>query len=556
MIYSNVQLFKALSISGGDLQYEDDLHKPLFTSGDFTKICSDQEAMAAIAGPVVPRNGHEFREMNVNPGKALDLLSPPHFLKADTDVGPIYGWIDRITPLHESDRQWSYWLEWHPDWWLTAQSLGKLEFGPGRFTKCASSARARPALSQPRYWKNEFSYPLLPTDKAEPEANHIVDGWTRWAIIARTETSNGRTSIQYYFWPVDSNFKKSTTTTYNRSLSLYRIFAGETEEALGFDPNSVIGYWLSPVMPWTNYTIRLLGDEGIPTGHSFGTSDSLWHRYAVGSTVKTDDRAKYVFADPTGAIVYTAPWGLEFSEVDMRADIGTNGAYLDFYLNTPDDRRDAGLEGRQFSFPLPTLPLTSNAWSSYVYSGQREYDIAAKKLQRDEAAVSGISGIGTSAIGGAIAGSMVAPGIGTAAGLIGGAFSSLIGTGVSYLTSGKYDTRGQKPTDRLASNQTAALIIGSGGGNSLSTIYGTPGPRYGWTMHKMIRDPVSLAEYDAEVATLGYDTDFLAADCSELISAGGPMRISDLQVRGDMPAEGKQYISTLFARGVNIDIIR
>lgn len=553
MIFTDVQLFKALSVSGGALQYEDDLHKPLLTSGDLTKICSGQEAMAAIAGPVIPKNGSEFREMIIDPLKQIDLLSPPHFLRADTAVGTVFGWIDRITPLHESDTQWSYRLEWHPDWWLTAQSLGKLDFGPGRFSKCASAANARPASSQPRFWRNEASYPLIPSDSAE---SSDVTRWTRWAVIAKTRSDSGKTTIEYYFWPTDAKFKPSTATTYGWSLDLNRIFAGETEEALGFDPDSIIGFWLSPLKPWAGgYEILSLGDEGLPTARAITTSNSYWHRYAVGSTVKTDDRAKYVFADPTGATVYTAPWGIEFSEVDIRADIGTNGAYLDFYLNTADDRRDAGLEGRQFSFPLQNLPLTANAWSSYVYSGQREYDIAAKKIQRDESAVNGISGIGTSAIGGAIAGSMVAPGIGTVAGLIGGAVSSAIGTGVSYLTSGKYDTRSQKATDKLASNQTAAMNITSGGQVGLNTIYGTPGLKYGWTMHKMMREPISLAEYDAEVSTVGYDTDFLAADCSSLISAGGPMKISDLQIVTDLPNEAKTYIAAIFQRGVYIDIV-
>ena len=548
MIYSNVELFKALSVSGGTLQYEDDLHKPLITSGDLSVICSGQEPAASIAGPVVPRNGLELREMTVNPSKALDLLSPPHFLKASVSAGTIFGWIDDVSPLHESDTEWSYRIRWHPDWWLTAQSLGKLDFGPGRFSKCASPANARPSPTPPRYWKNEISYPLIPTDKA---ATSDVTGWTRWAVIAKTKSVSGKTKIEYWFWPTNARFKRGTTT-YGPSLSLGRIFNGETEEALGFDPDSVIGYWISPLMPSHSFTIELLGDEGIPTARMLNATVAYRHRFRMDNEVKTDDRVKYVFTDPTGATVYTAPWGIPFSEVDMRTDIGTNGAYLDFYLKSADDRRDAGLEGRQFSFPLQTLPLTANAWSSYVYSGQREYDIAVRKIQRDESAVNGISGIGIGAIGGAITGSMVAPGIGTAAGLIGGAAMSAIGTGVSYLTSGKFDKRSQEAADKLASNQTAALLHASGGQASLYTVFGTPGL---WTMHKMVRDPVSLAEYDAEVSTIGYDTDFLAPDCSELISAGGPMRISGLQVITDLPNDAKTYIATIFQRGVYIDLI-
>ena len=44
----------------------------------------------------------------------------------------------------------------------------------------------------------------------------------------------------------------------------------------------------------------------------------------------------------------------------------------------------------------------------------------------------------------------------------------------------------------------------------------------------------------------------MMVDCTALISAGGPLAIENLVVRGPIPAEAKQYIKARFANGVRI----
>lgn len=362
-----------------------------------------------------------------------------------------------------------------------------------------------------------------------------------------TPPSEVVTDIVYYFWPIGEKIPGAA----KRSPDWASIYTGQIEEEMGIDPSRIQGFWLAPFKPWTSAEVQDL------TGTSVYQLTSIFSRNTntkiLAGSVQTDDKHKIVFTDPTGAEMYTAPWGIPFKTIATWFDIGTSAAALCVYLGETDMLEERkGAEGRFFSFPLPSLPVTENAWSSYVYSGQREYDIAAKKIQRDESAVNGISGIGTGAIGGAIAGSMVAPGIGTVAGLIGGAVSAAVGTGVTYLTSGKYDSRSQKATDKLVSNQTAGMIVNAGGYGGIMQPYAS---MIGWNMLTMVRDPVSLAEIEVEQEELGYDTDFLAADCSELISAGGPMKISDLQVITDLPNDAKTYISAIFQRGVYIDVV-
>ena len=175
-----------------------------------------------------------------------------------------------------------------------------------------------------------------------------------------------------------------------------------------------------------------------------------------------------------------------------------------------------------------------------------------KAIQRDRSAVNGIAGIGTQAIGGALAGTAAAPGAGTAVGAIAGLVSGIAGTAVNYFTAGEFDSREQHNVDTLTSRQTAGMIANAGGVCGIVQPYGS---MIGWNMLTMVRDPVSLAEIEVEQEELGYDTDTYVADCTNLISGGGPLRIEGLRVKGDIPKEGKEYIAGLFSRGVHIDLI-
>ena len=107
--------------------------------------------------------------------------------------------------------------------------------------------------------------------------------------------------------------------------------------------------------------------------------------------------------------------------------------------------------------------------------------------------------------------------------------------------------------DTLTSTQTAGMIVNAGGYFGIIQPYGS---MIGWNMLTMVRDPVSLAEIEVEQEELGYDTYTYVADCTDLISTGGPLRIEGLRIKGDIPKEGKEYIAGLFARGVHIDLIQ
>ena len=579
MIFPDVKIYSKLTI-GTTVYEEEDLHKPYFTAtasrgGNFKSFAKDADKLYNFAD-VQPRKGKEFSEMELEIAwdefTGVKLYETPKLIvirlsKLNTAGAYtfVYGWVDDAEPVATKGPQPNTRIKWHVDWWLTWTDYNwfqisgepamqknwaprKVSIGSGRLLKGPASF-ARPSSSAPRKWLLEDAKSMI--DDHDPRS----DAYEWWAVMAATETSgtppsNVTTKITYYYWPIARQISGAA----HKSPTWTDIYTGQIEEKMGIDPSSILGFWVAPFNPWKfgepkdfeTVSVYKLSDI-IPLADNINIK-------VMTDSVQTDDRRKIVFTDPTGAEMFTAPWGISFKNIVTWFDIGTSAASLCVYLgetDTPIEERK-GAEGRFFSFPLPSLPVTENAWSSYVYSGQRDYDMKQKAIQRDRSAVNGIAGIGTQAIGGALAGTAAAPGAGTAAGAIAGLVSGIAGTAVNYFTAGEFDSREQRNVDTLTSRQTAGMIANAGGVNGIVQPYGS---MIGWNMLTMVRDPVSLAEIEVEQEELGYDTDTYVVDCTNLISEGGPLRIEGLRVKGDIPKEGREYISSLFARGVHIDLI-
>ena len=579
MILPDVRIYSKLTI-GTTVYEEDDLHKPYFTGtasrqGDFKSFAKDADRLYTFRN-VQPRKGKEFREMELDIAwdefAGCKLFATPKLIVIEFPslniAGSytfVYGWIDDAEPVATKGPQTNSRIKWHVDWWLTwadynwfmesgnMQILAnwqprKVTIGAGRLLK-GPSRFARPSASAPRKWLLDNAVSMT----GEQDPHFDTDRW--WAVMCTTKASGAPSSevvtdIVYYFWPIGEKMNGAA----NPAPNWASIYTGQIEEEMGIDPSRIQGFWLAPFQPWTGGEIRdLPGGVSVLELTQILSGNTKIKR--LGDSVQTDDKRKIVFTDPTGAEMFTAPWGISFRNIVTWFDIGTSAAALCVYLgktDTPVEER-RGAEGRFFSFPLPSLPVTENAWSSYVYSGQRNYDMEQKTIQRDRSAVNGITGIGTQAIGGALAGSAAAPGPGTLFGAIAGLASGIFGTAVNHFTAGEFDNRDQRSVDTLTSTQTAGMIVNAGGYFGIIQPYGS---MIGWNMLTMVRDPVSLAEIEVEQEELGYDTYSYVTDCTDLISAGGPLRIEGLRIKGDIPKEGREYIAGLFARGVHIDLIQ
>ena len=538
MTFGRVRIYPYLQIQGETAQYlEEDLHRPdpsSITNNTFFTDLRDYWVNVA------PRAGEELSAMEL---PATGEQTPAVTYTPDSDkyrfiivegatvLNKVYGWIDSISIIVSRGEKKSILVRWHPDWFLTMGSRSSSVYGSGRILRGPASM-ARPDPSAPRSWRYKSISDLIPNRTS------------RYCIVEYIKTVNNYTTICCAWWQIGETITVGGNPYV--TINLDGIYHGEIEDEMEIDPDSIIGAWLAPYQPFSTGTVKTTANgvawrESDPSKYGSGTLSLP----SAGFT--TDDNQKSILMDSYGSPAWTVPWGYTIHYCNYMYNIGTGYCSVIYSFNEGNNAQYN--EGLVVEVPLITVPITSNAWASYNYSGQREYDITMRNIQKDQAAVNGIANIGTSAINGAIAGTLVAAGPGTVAGALAGIVSSAVGTGVSYVTQGSFDSRTQEAVDKLTANQAGTMIITGGGLGSFEKYLINPGDCF----IVMERDTESAAELADEQSELGYVTDTFCSDCSTVISGGGGLRIENLTVHGVGPEAGR-YISALFARGVHIDI--
>ena len=272
---------------------------------------------------------------------------------------------------------------------------------------------------------------------------------------------------------------------------------------------------------------------------------------SLSSAIKTNDTETFVITDLDGSVIATLPWGLSVQEYTFRCVVSATSAYVQFRFNG----LNSSVEGLQFSVPLPTLDITSNSWSEYNYSGQRDFDITQRKIARDRALTEGLTGSLSLGAQGAMLGGLkegsswlpTARSIGNAS-LFGalGASAGVAGSLANYMTSGYFNDKIQSATDLLQAGQIDSVITPGSGCDWL--FYGRP-----YQIRSLVPDDYSLARFEADVALNGLSVSEPTASCDTLIrNATGPLTIENLVVRGNIPVEAKQYLKQKFNDGVRL----
>lgn len=539
----SLTLCKGFIVKKGTSSYsyasESDRHRPYSADADFTVTSSAMKNISAFH----PKKGEEYSvaEIAVSFDEFAGVFSQPYNavilgVTSGDASAKVFGWIDRAEEVSVSAKANTR-LFWHIDWWLTALKMGTrtLSLLEGRIKRGPKSL-ARPDPSEPRMWEIGETA-AISNDEVGP-----------WAIGLITESITNSAGISFttfsvIYWPTGGKITKDGTK-YD-TVPIGNLYSGYTEEFLNLAPSSILGLWLSPLKPHSGYA-----DIKTGIGNSFayykavsGNIGTESEKTYPGFVLTTNDQSKTIFADPFGTICATLPWGITADTITVKTDVGINGASI--YLHLSSDGKNSPGTGKDIQIPLISVPVTSNAMSDYVYSGQRDYDVFTAQLQAEQARKSGIAGAGTSIIGGAVAGAMVGNVAGAALGAIGGAASSIISSEVNYSLAREYSAKEQQAVDRLTSSQIASAVL-PGNGRSW---YGET-----WKIVKLVRDPVSKTELETEQAEIGYLTDSQCSDCGAYAAMGGPLKIDGLRVEGLSP-EGNKYVQDLFARGVNIDLL-
>lgn len=294
----------------------------------------------------------------------------------------------------------------------------------------------------------------------------------------------------------------------------------------------------------TSYSIAV---EKPNSGNDYGyiyTSAQLFTSYPVQVGMKTTDTSEVVITDMSGIPLGSSPWGYELGDGTVRTVISSTSVYLQYRF----DGTDSFSEGVEFTIPCPAVDIASNSWSDYVYSGQRAYDQEQRRIASQQALIQGVSSALTGGFSNAVFASIGQRKGGSAVpGKIGIASVGLgaVTSGVEYGLALYHNGQLQKAEDQLQTKQFDSLIATGSGWDWLW--YGrSPG------VITLVPDDYSLNRFNADIEWNGISCSEPTSDITPLINQGGPLRISNAIVGGEIPVQARNYISNLLERGVYI----
>ena len=467
----------------------------------------------------------------------------------------IFGWILSVEETASSNE--AVVIRWTPDYWRTYSDTAV--FGKGTVTRCANDSYKRPFMTQPRRWdakkfvnpfgaSGQYSFILMASESVAQNILYEFPPGSGNTYPVRVGTE---TSFSYYWETLGYDFGSNT-----RTPTLEEMFSGRIDEMLpNVIPESIIGCWIVPsgvvrgsLFSDTTQVTKTYGGSTIRVNKSKGLRSSS-PQQVTGLTnlvdVGSDDMKKCIAVDPFGNETGMLPWGMKFTSSTVYTMTNITPEGVTFYVFPEADFWNEMVEGYYLSFNAITVPVNSNAWSEYVYSGKREYEKRTAEIQRNQQAVAGYAGTGQSLVGGAIAGATKGSVAGALGGAIAGGISSIIGTTAGYFAQGYFNDEIQRETDKLVANQVSNLLM-PGESPIFTQMVGN------WNIVQLEADAVSLAEYTAKVSNDGYTVEIPVGTPSAFLTAGGPLQIQNLVLTGSIPPEAKTYIKNILSNGVRI----
>ena len=525
-------------------------------------------------------------------------LFPMSYLYIEASDGngsvKLFGWIDSVTQIATSAE--AVRIDWSVDWWRSFS--GSATFGMGLITRCASSTYKRPRTLSPRYKKKAAETPLFPITASTTTTGERSQLWVIVLVHETAMTMNGgnvessRTQMVGYFWPAPLNnpsilppkliYDTGNSTAY-KTVSVTQAYNGQVDEMIAAFYQSrttataaynyeIIAGYVSPVCPskdaaWDNtngywyevglapnYSVEHVGSLGFFV-RIYGDGELVNQYTKTFTTFTPDDTAFYSVVDFDGNLIGNLPWGIDITGVIAETNIGTTGAYLNLRFTSSilgsADTMAGSATGLMFSVPLPALPVSSNYWSDYVLSGQREFNRLNREYAREEEAwKSGVNET-KNAIDTAIS---INPEDWLTA--IVQSTTGFAAIGANLMINEEFADKYSKLDDMSAARQKNTIQESAyslnwlyhGVQNSTVNAAYTTGP---WLI-KMEMDSVSAGEYTSEITTMGYEVQIPAASISSFVTAGGPLKSLNTVITGNIPPQAKKAIKTMLENGIRI----
>lgn len=469
------------------------------------------------------------------------------------------GWIDKVSIGSDSEGSPMTRIQWHVDLWRTY--ISKVTLGSGIVKRRTATGDLPPQSYSNRYTLARTPRTIIP------------ETITYWVFLNLTKTEDGVTTTTTYCWPVPTIEQviyrgKTTAGETVRFLGIEDTLKGSFDESLGLDPDAIFSGFISPVppqkatidgsyvsMPWD---LKIFGTYNGESCGAFEYRSNLtaYEKQDFTTLAQTTDTVAYVVTDMDRAPVGALPWGISVSGGSYRLVNTTSSMYLKIWFTgslsgATFDEGSQPANGLDFTIPLKTLAVSTNAKSSYIYSGQQELDREQMAIQRQQALYSGLGSMANQAIQGAMGGAMIGVATGGSAAMgagIGGA-SSGVGGGISaitdYFVTGWANDKMMDATIRQKANQTSYLTLPSDGTDWI--VFGHV-PQ----LVPLQWDDYSITQRTQDMALYGAHVEEPRTSCQSLLTAGGPLQIANCTVTGSVPPEAKRYIKDRLASGVRI----
>lgn len=491
------------------------------------------------------------------------------FTFEDESEMTFYGWIDNVSILSDDTDHPVTIIDWHVDYWMTYRRNAQFKYG---LVKRRSDSEDRPPQNPPyRFKRVNDTTELINISESTIFWLFINYIYEAELIVGQPPvTKRGRACI-----PVTRD-NRSIFLRYNDNVTLdtpnwRQIISGSFDELYEIPPSNIISMYLSPIAP-SRYNGQGTSSDPIdtdPLRDSWGVDyaklddtgtygwlrwfsaedeESVEWTYTLPTAVSTDDTTTYVITDFKGDPVGTLPYGIQVKDYTVRIVNSATAGYLQIRFGG----WEGGSEGLTFNIPLTSMDLSTNSWSNYVYSGQKEYDAESKRIANEHSLVQGgistISGGLSGAVTGGLMGSLGGP-LGIVGGALVGGVGQMVGgavsTGLSYAENLRYTDELLGVTAEYHANQLESVLIY---GDTLDWLWHGKGP----SLVTLRIDDYSRQLFANELNLLGARVSEPSSNCQSLIEAGGPLQIENLIVGGNIPARAKDYMRDRFRRGVRL----
>jgi len=254
---------------------------------------------------------------------------------------------------------------------------------------------------------------------------------------------------------------------------------------------------------------------------------------SLGSSITVSEREPYHVVGFDGASLLQIPPGWTISTYTLRVIASATSCAIEIRFDDVDSR----MEGVCAVIPALAMDLTENAWSEYVYSGQREWEIESRW---NESWKKGTESVVSGATTGALMGGIGSAGAGL--GAVAGSISGLTSMATDF---GWYNESTKKLKDDLMSRQSPGIILQ---GNPWDTIwsFGTV------QLMRMKMDSYSESRVTNEIAEVGIGVDEYPSKFTIPSPRKGFYQVANLIVIGNVPVQARKEIAAMFAKGVRL----